>query len=178
MKQDLEKARNLLSSGMDQVKQLKRMVSETKQSLQDQKRLQYLENFYREKIEKDEEAISYVDKKRRLQSAYRPGLKGIIAPQLTNKQSVLSIGGSYADQIAQKYKDQRGMSAHNVRRPMISSSSAAEKHPQLQRRKTAQPNQRQKMFEKIRSVKQKEEEKLRRTFMNFYKEDNKQDDAP
>ena len=29
------------------------MVSETKQSLQDQKRLQYLENMYRDKIELD-----------------------------------------------------------------------------------------------------------------------------
>ena len=32
------------------------------------------------------------------------------------------------------------------------------------------------MFEKIRSVKQKEEERLRQTFMNFYKED-KQDES-
>lgn len=50
MKEDLTKAQKLLNTGMDQVRQLKRMVSETKQSLQDQKRLQYLENIYRDKI--------------------------------------------------------------------------------------------------------------------------------
>ena len=69
--------------------------------MQDQKRLQYLENFYRDKINADEK-LTFVDKKRRLQSAYRP--TGM-APQLNNKQSVLSVGGNYADQIAQKYKD-------------------------------------------------------------------------
>lgn len=54
MKEELRKARNMISSGIDQVRQLKRMVSETKQSLQDQKRLQYLENLYRDKILQDE----------------------------------------------------------------------------------------------------------------------------
>ena len=44
----------MISSGMDQVKQLKQMVTQTKQSLQDQKRLQYLENLYRDKILQDE----------------------------------------------------------------------------------------------------------------------------
>jgi hypothetical protein len=73
MKEELTKARNLIFSGIDQVKQLKAMVSETKQSLQEQKRLQYLENLYQNKILEDEEAeencmkkLSFVDKKRRL----------------------------------------------------------------------------------------------------------------
>lgn len=33
MKEELRKARNMISSGIDEVRQLKRMVSETKQSL-------------------------------------------------------------------------------------------------------------------------------------------------
>ena len=103
MKEDLIKARELISSGMHQVRQLKRMVSETKQSLKDQKRLEYLENLYKEKIladeqekeaakqmqnpgnmlKKDKNRLSFVDNKRRLQSAYRTGgmVNGICIPK-------------------------------------------------------------------------------------------------
>lgn len=74
MKEQLNEAHDFIQNNIDQVKQLKRMVSETKQSLQEQKRLQYLENYYRNKILEDEEAeggnsnkkLSFVDKKRRL----------------------------------------------------------------------------------------------------------------
>ena len=54
MRRELKKARDMIDTGIDQVRQLKRMVSETKQSLADQKRLQYLENLYRDKILADE----------------------------------------------------------------------------------------------------------------------------
>ena len=91
-------AGNYLDTLEDQVKQLKQMVTETKQSLQDQKRLQYLENLYREKIlqdelneellkeqdafndraqnKKDVNKLSFKDNKRRLQSAYKAGAGG------------------------------------------------------------------------------------------------------
>lgn len=39
----------------------------------------------------------------------------------------------------------------------------------IQRRRTAQPNQRQKMIEQIRDAKEKEEQRLRQTFMSFYR---------
>ena len=55
MNHDLQKTHDMISSGMQKVKQLRRMVSETKQSLIDQKRLQYLENMYREKMKKEDE---------------------------------------------------------------------------------------------------------------------------
>ena len=53
----------------------------------------------------------------------------------------------------------------------------------MERRRTAQPNQRQKMIEKIRDAKEKEEQRLRQTFMSFYhnnrleeKEENKEEE--
>ena len=109
MKEELKKARQMISSGMDQVKQLKQMVTETKQSLQDQKRLQYLENLYRDKIlqdelneellkeqdvyndraqsKKDMNKLSFKDNKRRLQSAYKAGVGG--------KAAVSSLKGRF-----------------------------------------------------------------------------------
>ena len=171
MKEQLDEARDFIQSGIDQVKQLKRMVSETKQSLQDQKRLQYLEDYYRNKIIEDEEAeenstkkLNFVDKKRRLQSAYRqtgPRIAGFNISNLKNVQSNLNnphlvsglsvgVGGaaSYADQIAQKYKE-RGMSAQHRPRMAgrklggaISGTNISTGDKKLSRRRTAQPNQR------------------------------------
>lgn len=45
------KTEHLIKEGIDNVRQLQRMVSETKQSLYDQKRLAYLENMYKDKIQ-------------------------------------------------------------------------------------------------------------------------------
>ena len=42
-------------------------------------------------------------------------------------------------------------------------------HQTIKRRRTAQPNQRQKMIEQIRDAKEKEEQRLRQTFLSFYK---------
>ena len=67
MNEEMNKAHQMIHSGMQKVKQLRMMVSETKQSLIEQKRLQYLENMYRDKIYQDqqdqENKISYVEKK-------------------------------------------------------------------------------------------------------------------
>ena len=89
----------MIAKGMDQVKKLRLMVSETKQNLIDQKRLQYLENLYRDKIQKDEmeeiqpDRSANQEKGRRLQSA--------------------TYNSSYADHIASKYRlNTRGASAY------------------------------------------------------------------
>lgn len=138
------------------------MVSETKQSLLDQKRLQYLENMYREKINqeqqqatKNESKLTYVTK-RRLMSANRTNGGN------TYSNGLLKGGGvaSYADQIASKYKD-RLQSAHqaganrNNRRGnqrglsgLVQQYSEAptDQYSKANRRRTAQPNQRHKMI--------------------------------
>ena len=78
-----------------------------------------MENMYREKIELDldlEEAqaeagkLSYVNNKRRLQSAIRPG-HGAILTGIRNNNSGANVGITFADRIASKYKE-RGISAH------------------------------------------------------------------
>ena len=88
------------------------MVSETKQSLQDQKRLQYLENLYKNKIDEDEkqDALQYKSGLRRLQSAQR--WNPHVARSGPNSSMVSGL--TYADQIAQKYKH-REQSAHGLR---------------------------------------------------------------
>ena len=252
------------------------MVSETKQSLKDQKRLEYLENLYKEKIiedeqkkeeqqqyqygaqgnflKKDKNRLSFVDNKRRLQSAYRAGGVNVCMPKQINStvnsklQINQMVGGeasnlglvetdfpnnmksnknlnfinqrknsnnggltacgnaaTYAEQIANKYKEMRGMSAqgsrsigrglnnrshynyasshaggnrqgHHYSGTNIFSahgqrSGGEQQKVSRQRQRTAQPNQRQKMIEKIRDVKQKEQTRLRETLMRFYNND-------
>lgn len=54
----MQKAHEMIQSGMQKVQELRKMVSETKQNLIDQKRLAFLENMYKEKIYQDEREMN------------------------------------------------------------------------------------------------------------------------
>jgi hypothetical protein len=104
---------------------------------------------YRNKIEEDEriqenEKLTYVAKRRLMSANRHPGGKTLAL----HPSGQLRPGGiSYADHIASKYKQNRGMSAHESipvlkQRGMSGVVRQKSEKDQLRGRRTAQPNQR------------------------------------
>ena len=90
-------------------------------------------------------------------------------------------GMTYADKIASKYQEQRLISAKPQTLTkfggnnglssgaLFHKSKPDQMQDKFKRRRTAQPNQRQKMIEKIRNIKEKKEAQLRFTLENLSK---------
>lgn len=83
-------------------------------------------------------------------------------------------GLNRGNQHASNATTKQGIQAHHYSGTNIFSvhSGGANQRINRQRQRTAQPNQRQKMIEKIRDVKQKEQTRLRETLMRFYQTDS------